>query len=98
MPSPPHLAARAGRVVTRLAILDEVWDGEADLRSNAIDVHVAKLRAKVDRHFDAPADIQWLVAAWDRGWLEVVNPGLRLEAVEDRFAGDATDRFAFTTR
>jgi two-component system OmpR family response regulator len=45
------LAERAGRVVTRVAILDEVWDGETDLRSNAIDVHVAKLRAKVDRPF-----------------------------------------------
>jgi DNA-binding response OmpR family regulator len=45
------LAERAGRVVSRLQILDEVWDGETDLRSNAIDVHVAKLRAKVDRPF-----------------------------------------------
>jgi DNA-binding winged helix-turn-helix (wHTH) protein len=45
------LAQRAGRVVTRLDILDHVWDGETDLRSNAIDVHVAKLRAKVDRPF-----------------------------------------------
>jgi DNA-binding response OmpR family regulator len=45
------LAERAGRVVTRVAILDDVWDGETDLRSNAIDVHVAKLRAKVDRPF-----------------------------------------------
>jgi len=45
------LAERAGRVVTRLEILDRVWDGESDLRSNAIDVHVAKLRAKIDRPF-----------------------------------------------
>jgi DNA-binding response OmpR family regulator len=45
------LAERAGRVVTRVDILDEVWDGETDLRSNAIDVHVAKLRAKIDRPF-----------------------------------------------
>jgi DNA-binding response OmpR family regulator len=45
------LAERAGRVVTRLTILDEVWDGETDLRSNAIDVHIGKLRAKVDRPF-----------------------------------------------
>jgi len=45
------LAERVGRVVTRVQILDEVWDGETDLRSNAIDVHVAKLRAKVDRPF-----------------------------------------------
>jgi DNA-binding response OmpR family regulator len=46
------LADRAGRVVSRVDILDQVWDGEADLRSNAIDVHVAKLRAKIDRPFD----------------------------------------------
>lgn len=45
------LTENAGRVVTRLQILDAVWDGEADLRSNAIDVHVAKLRAKIDKPF-----------------------------------------------
>jgi two-component system OmpR family response regulator len=45
------LVERAGRVVTRLQILDEVWDGETDLRSNAIDVHVGNLRAKLDRPF-----------------------------------------------
>jgi two-component system OmpR family response regulator len=45
------LMRRAGRLVTRLNILDEVWDGETDLRSNVIDVHVASLRAKIDRPF-----------------------------------------------
>ena len=45
------LAQRAGRVVTRLQFLDEVWDGETDLRSNAIDVHIGNLRAKIDRPF-----------------------------------------------
>jgi DNA-binding response OmpR family regulator len=45
------LAERAGRIVTRVQILDEVWDGEDDLHSNAIDVHVGKLRAKLDRPF-----------------------------------------------
>ena len=45
------LARRAGRVVSRLDVLDGVWDGETDLRSNAIDVLVARLRAKVDRPF-----------------------------------------------
>ncbi len=45
------LMRRAGRVVTRFTILDEVWDGETDLRSNVIDVHVAGLRAKIDRPF-----------------------------------------------
>ncbi len=45
------LASQAGRVVTRLTILDEVWDGETDLRSNVIDVHLASIRAKIDKRF-----------------------------------------------
>ncbi|MBO0842411.1 MAG: response regulator transcription factor [Nocardioides sp.] len=45
------LASRAGQVVTRLTILDEVWDGETDLRSNVIDVHLAAIRGKVDKPF-----------------------------------------------
>ncbi len=46
------LVARAGQVVSRYRILDEVWDGETDIRSNVIDVHIAALRAKIDRPFD----------------------------------------------
>jgi two-component system OmpR family response regulator len=45
------LMERAGKVVTRYTILDEVWDGATDLRSNVIDVHVGTLRAKIDRPF-----------------------------------------------
>jgi two-component system, OmpR family, response regulator len=45
------LMRRAGRVVTRFTILDEVWDGETDLRSNVIDVHLGAIRAKVDKPF-----------------------------------------------
>jgi two-component system OmpR family response regulator len=45
------LLRQAGRVVSRFTILDEVWDGETDLRSNVIDVHIASLRAKIDRPF-----------------------------------------------
>ncbi len=45
------LMRRAGRLVTRFTILDEVWDGETDIRSNVIDVHVASLRSKIDRPF-----------------------------------------------
>jgi two-component system OmpR family response regulator len=45
------LATRAGQVVTRYDILDTVWDGEADLRSNVIDVHLASIRGKIDRPF-----------------------------------------------
>jgi two-component system OmpR family response regulator len=45
------LMSRAGKVVTRFLILEEVWDGETDLRSNVIDVHIAALRAKIDKRF-----------------------------------------------
>jgi two-component system OmpR family response regulator len=45
------LMARTGQVVTRYTILDEVWDGETDLHSNVIDVHLASIRAKIDRPF-----------------------------------------------
>ncbi|MGN6577048.1 MAG: response regulator transcription factor [Nocardioides sp.] len=45
------LMDRVGRVVTRFTILEEVWDGDTDLRSNVIDVHVAALRAKIDKPF-----------------------------------------------
>jgi two-component system OmpR family response regulator len=47
------LMTRVGKVVTRFLILDEVWDGETDLRSNVIDVHIAALRAKIDKPFGA---------------------------------------------
>ena len=49
------LMQRAGQVVSRYTILDEVWDGDTDLRSNVIDVHVATLRSKVDRPFGRSA-------------------------------------------
>jgi two-component system, OmpR family, response regulator len=45
------LAANVGKVVSRYTILDDVWDGETDLRSNVIDVYVANIRGKIDRPF-----------------------------------------------
>jgi two-component system, OmpR family, response regulator len=45
------LMENAGRVVSRSYIFNEVWDGEADLSSNAIDVHVSKVRARIDKPF-----------------------------------------------
>lgn len=45
------LMANVGRAVSRYDILDQVWDGETDLRSNVIDVHLASIRAKIDRPY-----------------------------------------------
>ena len=33
-----------GRVVTRARLYDDVWDGEVDINSNALDVHMSRLR------------------------------------------------------
>ena len=45
------LTSRAGKVVSRYTILDEVWDGETDLKSNVIDVYLATIRGKIDKPF-----------------------------------------------
>ena len=42
------LMENAGRVVSRSRLFDEVWEGEVDLRSNSIDVHVSRLRARLE--------------------------------------------------
>ena len=39
------LMERAGRVVTRAVLFDEVWDDEVDVNSNALEVHMSRLRA-----------------------------------------------------
>ncbi|MDP7571194.1 MAG: response regulator transcription factor, partial [Myxococcota bacterium] len=42
----------AGRVVTRTMILEAVWDYHFDPQTNVIDVHISRLRAKIDKGFD----------------------------------------------
>lgn len=45
------LVANAGRVVSRFELFDRVWDGDTDISSNVIDVHLARVRSKIDRPF-----------------------------------------------
>jgi two-component system copper resistance phosphate regulon response regulator CusR len=45
------LARRAGEVLTRTLIAEQVWDMNFDSDSNVVDVHVRRLRAKVDDPF-----------------------------------------------
>jgi two-component system OmpR family response regulator len=49
------LMERAGEHVSRYVLLEEVWDGHTDIASNVIDVHIAKLRAKIDTPFGRSA-------------------------------------------
>jgi len=71
-----YLLRNRNRVVTRGMILEHVWDGQVDLFTNAIDVHIKYLRDKVDRPFSRP-------------FIKTVHGlGYKLEAQE---GGDRTD-------
>jgi two-component system OmpR family response regulator len=52
-----YLMRHAGQVVTRTMLLEKVWDYHFDPQTNVIDVHVSRLRAKIDRDFE-PALLQ----------------------------------------
>src|SRR5207244_3603563 len=46
------LARRSGEVLTRTLIAEQVWDMNFDSDSNVVDVHVRRLRSKVDDPFE----------------------------------------------
>jgi two-component system OmpR family response regulator len=48
------LMRRAGQVVTRTMLLENVWDYHFDPQTNVIDVHVSRLRQKIDKGFERP--------------------------------------------
>jgi two-component system OmpR family response regulator len=49
-----YLMRNAGAIVTRTMLLEKVWDHHFDPQTNVIDVHVSRLRQKLDRGFDHP--------------------------------------------
>ncbi len=49
-----YLMKNAGQVVTRTMLLENVWDYHFDPQTNVIDVHISRLRAKIDKNFDTP--------------------------------------------
>jgi two-component system OmpR family response regulator len=49
-----YLMRHAGQVVTRTMLLEGVWDYHFDPQTNVIDVHVSRLRQKVDKPFPKP--------------------------------------------
>ena len=44
----------AGQVMTRTMLLEKVWDYHFDPQTNVIDVHISRLRQKIDRDFETP--------------------------------------------
>jgi two-component system OmpR family response regulator len=49
-----YMMRHAGQVVTRTMLLENVWEYHFDPQTNVIDVHVSKLRQKIDSGFDPP--------------------------------------------
>ena len=49
-----YLMKHKGQVVTRTMLLENVWDYRFDPQTNVIDVHISRLRNKIDKNFQQP--------------------------------------------
>ncbi len=49
-----YLMRHAGQVVTRTMLLESVWNYHFDPQTNVIDVHISRLRQKIDKGFAQP--------------------------------------------
>lgn len=49
-----YFARNADRIVTRTMLLERVWDYHFDPGTNVVDVHVSRLRRKLEEGFDRP--------------------------------------------
>lgn len=49
-----YLMRHANQVVTRTMLLEHVWDYHFDPQTNVIDVHISRLRSKIDKNFEEP--------------------------------------------
>jgi len=47
-----YLMRHAGQVVTRRMLLEKVWEYHFDPQTNVIDVHISRLRGKIDKDFE----------------------------------------------
>jgi two-component system OmpR family response regulator len=47
-----YLMRNAGQSVTRTMLLEKVWEYHFDPQTNVIDVHVSRLRSKIDKGFE----------------------------------------------
>ena len=49
-----YLMRHAGEIVTRTMLLEKVWDFHFDPKTNIVETHISRLRAKIDKGFDKP--------------------------------------------
>ena len=48
-----YMMRNTGQVVTRAMLLEAVWNYHFDPQTNVIDVHISRLRQKIDKDFTA---------------------------------------------
>ncbi|MBE9605308.1 response regulator transcription factor [Acetobacteraceae bacterium H6797] len=53
-----YMMRRPGQVLTRTMLLEHVWDFNFDPTTNVVDVHVSRLRQKIEHGFDGPPVLQ----------------------------------------
>lgn len=49
-----YMLRHKGQIVTRTMLLEKVWNYHFDPQTNVIDVHISRLRSKIDKGFDVP--------------------------------------------
>ena len=49
-----YLMRHSNQIVTRTMLLENVWDYNFDPQTNVIDVHISRLRSKIDKSFAEP--------------------------------------------
>ncbi len=49
-----YFMRHSGQIVTRTMLLENVWNYHFDPQTNVIDVHISRLRQKIDKDFEAP--------------------------------------------
>jgi len=47
-----YLMRKAGHIVTRTMLLENVWEFHFDPQTNVVETHISRLRSKVDRGFE----------------------------------------------
>jgi two-component system, OmpR family, response regulator len=66
-----ELMRNPGRVISRQRLFDVVWEGEVDIRSNALEVHVSRLRSRMGHSHGAA-----ISTVRGRGYrIEAIKPG-----------------------
>ena len=67
-----YLVRHQGRVITKAHILECVWDANADLFTNTLEVHILNLRRKIDS--GCPPEHRLIHTVYGRGYLFGLRP------------------------